>query len=179
MSQTGYYEAELFQKNMCDALKEDAEKNGWNSEHVIGLWDTAVDIELLDEPSANSFVWFHKGKTYSTKAFNVRFSLKKVLVSVLEYGGTFEIPDSEVKTIFVALMILYKLVDIGTIELNEAHAAAVIKCHKLHAMKRPIIEEELLQVPNVTHAIITELDRLGCIELREGYVRLNEEIYVR
>ena len=74
---------------------------------------------------------------------------------------------------------LHKLVDIGTIELNEAHAAAVIKCHKLHAMKRPIIEEELLQVPNVTHAIITELDRLGCIELREGYVRLNEEIYVR
>lgn len=179
MSQTGYYEAELFQKNMCDALKKDAEKNGWNSEQMIGLWDTAVDIELLDEPSTNPFVWSHKGKTYSTKAFNVRFSLKKVLISVLEYGGTFEIPDSEVKTIFVALLMLYKLVDIATVELSEAYAVAIIKCHKLHAMEHPILEEELLQVPNVTHTIITELDRLGCIELRDGYVRLNEEIYIR
>ena len=74
---------------------------------------------------------------------------------------------------------LYKLVDIATVELSEAHAVAIIKCHKLHAMEHPILEEELLQVPNVTHTIITELDRLGCIELRDGYVRLNEEIYIR
>ena len=179
MSQTGYYEAELFQKSMCEALKKDAEKNDWNSDQVIGLWDTAVDIELLDEPNSNSFVWSYKGKTYSTKAFNVRFSLKKVLISILEYGGTFEVPDSEVKTVFVALLMLYKLMDIGTVELSEAHAAAIIKCHELHALEQSVREEELLQVPNVTHAIITELDQLRCIELRDGYVRLNEVIYIR
>ena len=139
MSHTGYYEAELFQKNMCEAWKEVAVKNGWNGKQVIGLWDTAVDVELLDEPSANSFVWSHNGRTYSTKAFNVRFSLKKVLISILEYGGAYE----------------------------------------LHAFEMPIPEEDLLQVPNVTHMVITELEQMGCIELRDGYVRLKEDVYIR
>ena len=71
MSQAGYHDAELFQKNMCEALREDAERNGWDSERLIGLWDTAVDIELLDDPGENLFVWSYKGKVYSTKAFNI------------------------------------------------------------------------------------------------------------
>lgn len=179
MSQTGYLEAEKFQNNMCEVLTEVAKKNNLSIQRTIGLWDTAVDIELLDEPSAHSFVWSYKGATYSTKAFNVRFSLKKVLVSILEYGASFEVPDREVKTVLFVLLMLYKLVDIGTIKLSEAHAAALIKCAELHAFERPVREEELLQVSNVTNAVLTELEKLGCIELVDGNVRLIESIHIQ
>lgn len=178
MSKSGYREAIDFQENMCADLRNEAEKYGLNSERLIGLWDTAVDIELLDEPSANAFVWHHKGKTYSIKAFNIRFSLKKVLVSVLEFGGTMELPDDPVKTVFFALLILYKILDVSTLELCEAHAAALIKCHELRADERPIKEEVLCQFPGVTSGIISELATLGCIQINEGMVRLNEEIYI-
>lgn len=178
VSQAGYLEAEKFQNNMCEMLTEIAEKNNLSIERAIGLWDTAVDIELLDEPSAHSFVWSYRGTTYSTKAFNVRFSLKKVLTSILEYGATFEVPDRAVKTVLFVLFILYKLVDIGTIELNEAHAAALIKCAELHASERPVREEDLLQASNVTNTVLTELEKLGCVELVDGNVRLIDSIHI-
>lgn len=178
VSQTGYFEAEIFQNAMCEALTEVAEKNNLNTDRLIGLWDTAVDIELLDEPSANSFVWSHKGTTYSTKAFNVRFSLKKVLILILEYGGTFAIPDGKVRTVLFALFILYKLFDMSTIELSEAHASALIKCAEFHAFDRPIREEELLLAPNVTYTVISDLEQLGCVELTDGKVRLVESIHI-
>ena len=179
MSQSGYQEAELFQKSMCENLRTEAEKNGWNPEQLIGLWDMAVDIELLDEPDSNPFVWSYKGQTYSTKAFNVRFSLKKVLISILEFGASMELPDSTVKAVFTALVILYKLLDINTVELREEYAVVLIKCHELHADERPIREEELLQLPDVSSETIDKLVLLGCIELEDGFVRLKEEIYIR
>lgn len=179
VSQTGYFEAEKFQNAMCEELKEVAEKYNLNSDRVIGLWDTAVDIELLEEPGANSFVWSHKGKTYSTKAFNVRFSLKKVLLFILEYGGTVGVPEGTVKKVLLALFMLYKLAGMGTIELSEAHAAALIKCAELHAFERPVREEELLRASNVTHAVISDLERLGCVELTDGNVRLIESIFIQ
>jgi len=179
MSQSGYREAELFQENMCEDLRLEAEKYGWNAEQIIGLWDTAVDIELLDDPCSNPFVWSHKGKTYSTKAFNVRFSLKKVLTSILELGAASEMPDSAQKAVFASLLILYNLSDVSTKRLTEAQAAVLIKCYELHASERPISEEILLQLPDVSSKTIDELNSLGCIKLDNGLVWLEEKIFIR
>lgn len=179
MSSSGYLEAVRFQENMCDELRVEAERMGIDRDRLVGLWDTAVDIELLDSPDTNAFVWSHEGKTYSSKAFNVRFSLKKVLVSVLELGGSLELPDTSVKTIFAALLILYKIAEITTIELSEDQAAALIECYRLHADRYPIKEDQLLLVPGVSEATITNLSHIGCVELSEGTVRLQEEIFIR
>lgn len=178
MSKNGYLKAIQFQENMCDDLCEVASKHGLDIDRLIGLWDTAVDINLLDAPGTNSFVWSHKGKTYSSKAFNVRFSLKKILESVLEFGGSFHLPDDPVKTVFVALLILYKLVDMGTQQLSESHAAALIKCYQLRADIKPIQEEILLRIPGVSNATVTELSQLGCIKIFDGLVQLSEAIFI-
>lgn len=179
MSNSGYLEAVRFQQNMCDDLREDADSLGLSSEQLIGLWDTAVDIELLDAPDANAFVWSYRGKTYSSKAFNVRFSLHKVLVSILEFGGSLELPDAARKAVFAALLIFYKIAEISTIELTEDQAIALIECHRLHADIHPIQEDQLLSVPGVSSTTITNLSRIGCIELSEGFVCLQEEIFIR
>lgn len=179
MSKSGYSEAMRFQKDMCDDLLSEAEERGWDSKRLIGLWDMAVDIELLDSPGDNAFVWSHNGNTYSTKAFNVRFSLKKVLTSVLEFGASWEVTDFSTKTILLALLILCKLAEITTIKLSDDHAAALIKCHELHADKSPVIEEELLQQSGVSSAVISELASMGCISIKDGTIQLNEEIYIR
>lgn len=179
MSNAGYSEAIRFQQNMYDDLQIEAEQRGINCDRLIGLWDTVVDIELLDAPSDNAFVWSHQGKTYSTKAFNVCFSLIKVFVSIFELGGSLELPDSPKKTIFAALLILYKLLEVSTLELSEDQAVALLECYKLRANVRPIREEQLLQVPGVSSTTITNLSRIGCIELIEETVQLREEIYIR
>lgn len=104
-----------------------------------------------------------------------------IVSELFEYIATyylFEVPDRAVKTVLFVLFILYKLVDIGTIELNEAHAAALIKCAELHASERPVREEDLLQASNVTNTVLTELEKLGCVELVDGNVRLIESIHI-
>ncbi len=62
MSKSGYQEALRFQENMCNDLQKTAKDYGINYDRLIGLWDTAVDIELLDTPSTNAFVWSYKEK---------------------------------------------------------------------------------------------------------------------
>jgi len=178
MLKPGYDEAIQFQKNKCNDLLEKIKKYGFDNNQVIGLWDTAVDIELLNEPSSTSFVWSYRGKTYSTKAFNVRFCLNKVLKSVLEFGGSFSVPDSKVKTVFTALLILDSLLEISTLELCDDHAKMLIKCHDLQLDIHTISEDELLRVTGMTNTVITDLCKLGCIELSEGMIRLKENIFI-
>lgn len=178
MSKSGYQEALQFQEDLCNDLQKIAETCNVKYDQLMGLWDTAVDIELLDTPSENAFIWSYKEKTYSSKLFNVQFSLKKVLVSVLEFGGTLEIPDASLKTIFTALLILYRIADISTVNLSETHAAVLIRCYELHANTQPISEEILLQVPGSSSVVITELSKLGCIDIVEGMVKLKEKILV-
>ena len=179
MSSSGYLEALRFQQNLSDDLRAEADNLGININQLTGLLDTAVDMELLNEPAENAFIWSYKGKAYSTKAFNVRFSLHKVLVSVLEFGVSPEFPDTSLKAILAVLIILYKLLKISTQELSEEHAAILIECHKQHADVNPIDEEQLLQATSASRAIVTELSRIGCIELNNGNVRLLEEIYIQ
>lgn len=46
------------------------------------------------------------------------------------------------------------------------------------ASERPVCIEELLQASNVTNAVLTELERLGCIEMVDGNVRLIERAFI-
>lgn len=48
MEAPGYTEALEFQKSMCEKLKENAQLLGVDKDLLVGLWDTAVDIEILD-----------------------------------------------------------------------------------------------------------------------------------
>ena len=72
-----YREAELFWGTMRTEITGEAQKRGWDADAVVGLRDTAVDVELLPEPAAAALVWASQGKTYSIKLFNAKFSLKK------------------------------------------------------------------------------------------------------
>lgn len=68
METPGYTEALEFQQSMCKELEEEAQLFGVEKDLLIGLWNTAVDIEFLNSPGASEFVWSHKNKIYSTKA---------------------------------------------------------------------------------------------------------------
>lgn len=46
------------------------------------------------------------------------------------------------------------------------------------ASERPVCIEELLQASNVTNTVLTELEKLGCVELVDGNVRLIESIHI-
>ena len=178
MSKTGYYEALKFQEDMLDKLTKNTQLCHMDRGQLTGLWDMAVDIELLDEPSLNPLVWSYHGKTYSTKAFNVRFSLHKVLVAALEFGSSFTIPDSAIRAVFSALLILLTLLEMCTVKLSEEHARVLIKCQEMKADLNPIYEDELLQATGTTSAVLTDLSQLGCIELNQGTVRINESILI-
>lgn len=179
VSKSGYWESLQFQENMCDSLREEAKQREIDAEKLIGLWNRVVDIELLDEPSTNAFVWSHKGQTYSTKAFNVRFELKKLLLAAAEFGASFEIPDTPVKTVLTALVILYKLAEISTQTLNQEQAEMLIKCCELGAYDKPVMEKDLLRLSNGTSKTVDELRHLGCIALNNGAICLKEQIYIR
>lgn len=179
METPGYTEALKFQQSMCKELEEDAQQLGVEQDLLIGLWDTAVDIEILNAPGANEFVWSYKGKTHSTKAFNVQFALKKVLVFILEFGASFQMPDDPVRTVLTALLILYKLVKIGTVNLNETHANILMKCHQLNAYESPIKEANLLSAVGCTSGCIDDLAQLGCLELIDGNIWLKERVLIQ
>ena len=179
VSKPGYSEAIQFQQNMCDDLLCEADKLGIDSNLVIGLWNTAVDIELLNSPGEHGFVWSYNGKTYSTKAFNVSFSMKKLLMSVLDFGASFQLPDGEIKTVLIALSILYKLIDASTIKLDDLHAQILLKCHLLNAYEHPVPEEVLLEIPGVSSESISALEGMGCIQITDGFITLRERILIR
>lgn len=176
MDRPNYEDINLFWDTMRAEIIEEAQRCGWDRDVAIGLWDTAVDVELLSEPAADSFVWSCKGKTYSTKALNVKYSLRKVLTLILEVGGTISFSENAVRNVFIALWILSRLMDISTVELKNVHSTALIKCYQLHADQRAVSEQELLEDPDITADVLTDLNQLGCIEIRDGLVTLVEDI---
>ena len=178
MEAPGYTDALEFQKSMCERLKGDAQLLGVDKDLLVGLWDTAVDIEILNAPGNNEFIWSHNGKAHSTKAFNIQFALKKILVFILEFGASFQMPDDPVRTVLTALLILYNLVDCSTIDLDKTHANVLIKCHEMDGYNSPIEETDLLEATGCTYACIDELVWLGCLEVQNGSIRLRERIFI-
>ena len=75
--------------------------------------------------------------------------MKKVLMSVLDFGASFQLPDGEIKTVLIALSILCKLIDASTIKLDDLHAQIFLKCHQLNAYEHPVPEEVLLEILGV------------------------------
>ena len=69
-----------------------------------------------------------------------------------------------------------RLMDISTVELKNVHSTALIKCYQLHADQRAVSEQELLEDPDITADVLTDLNQLGCIEIRDGLVTLVEDI---
>lgn len=102
-----------------------------------------------------------------------------MLTSVLEFSASFTIPESKIKAVLSILLILVCLLDITTFKLDTEHAKVLIKCKELKADIHPIREEELLQVTGASNAIVNDLSQLGCIELNQGTIQLNESILIQ
>ena len=179
MKDKGYEGAYLFDKKLCDELKEYALNEGHSQEKVLGIWNTFFAVEVEDDPQ-RGLIWSTNKKTYTTKGFNIRFQLKEVLTAVIENGLSIALTDelSVTSIVRVVLLILLKALQCTTIELTDDMARVLIFCHNRSAYSKQtgIEEDDLLKQVNTDRKTIDKLMELCCIEIDEGVVYLREKV---
>lgn len=172
-----FEDACAFDETICKKITEQAPSLGYDARRLIGLWNMSAQVSADSFGDNHGLVTAIVGKAYSIKGLNVIYNQKVLLESVIEMGLTIAKPGDIVETIRTALYIIYKIALIGTIEIKDVHAELLKACHINKAYAMPIKEDALLaRVPKASSDDITELDRLGCIELVDGYVHLREKV---
>lgn len=162
---------------ICKKITEQAPSLGYDARRLIGLWNMAAQVSADSFRENHGFVTAIAGKVYSIKGLNVIFNQKVLLESVIEMGLTIAKPGDLVETIRTALYLIYKIALAGTIEIEDTHAELLKVCHTKKAYSRPIKEDALLAlVPAASSDDLTDLDRLGCIEIIGGHVHLREKV---
>ena len=116
-------------------------------------------------------------KTVSIKGLNIIYKQEVLLQSIIETGLTIAIPQNKTETIRTALYLIYKIALESTIEIKSIHAELLRECHIRNAYSIPVKEEDLLDlVPGASPNEITELDKMKCIEIINGYIYLRERV---
>lgn len=180
MAGHGYEEAYAFDKAMCDQVRQMAEEEKVSPNQAVGLWDIAVQIDVEGKDKCLSMVWSDGTKTYSTKAVNVFFNLKAVLEAIIEVGLTLVLPKDVLATVRFALLILFKLYKITTVELTDDMAKLLVECHKRNAYKAGVKVSELLDATGVEPAALEKLEELACLHFtaNRDMVVLDEKVLV-
>ena len=75
MNGNGYEEANRCYNQMSEEMRELAVQWGVDPDKLIGLWDIAVQIDVVGKPGAGTLVWKDRDEVYSTKPYNVFFRL--------------------------------------------------------------------------------------------------------
>ena len=172
-----FEDACAFDETICKMITEQAPSLGYDARKLIGLWNMAAQISADSLGENHGLVTTISGKAYSIKGMNVIYNQKVFLESVIEMGLTIAKPGDMIETIRTALYLIYKIALVGTIEIEDTHAELLKVCHTKKAYSRPIKEDTLLAlVSEASNDDITELDRLGCIEIIDGCVHLREKI---
>lgn len=164
-------------ETICKKIIEQSPSLGYDARKLIGLWNMAAQVSADSMGENHGLVTAIAGKAYSIKGLNIIYNQKVLLESVIEMGLTIAKPGDMVETIRTALYLIYKIALVGTIEIEDTHAELLKVCHTKKAYSRPIKEDALLAlVPTASNDDLTKLDRLGCIEIIDGYVHLREKV---
>ena len=178
MNGNGYEEANRCYNQMSEEMRELAVQWGVDPDKLIGLWNAAVQIDVVGRPGAGTLVWRDRDEVYSTKPYNVFFRLKVLLVESVEIGMTVGPSDGPIQTILKGLYILCKLLKVSTVKLNEDQAKLLAACHKQNAYDQGLDEDKLLDSLAITSKTVDELVQLHCIRLEEGKIYLEEKILI-
>ena len=177
---SGYEQALQYDMYMQEQLKLYAISENIDPKKMIGLYNIAVNYEVLDENGAAHEFIHTSGKTggklVSTKPYNLRFRLAASLSAIIETGITLFTPGETIPTIMQLVKIVISLLDESSIELSEEQAKVLLTCYQLKAFHSSVPEEVILQQTASTSKVIDELCRLRCIELIDGNVKLVEEV---
>lgn len=180
MAGNGYEQAYAFDKAMCDQVRQMAKEEKVSPDLAVGLWDVAVQIDVEGNDKCLSMVWSDGTKTYSTKAVNVFFNQKAVLEAIIEFGLTLALPKDIFATVRFALLILFKLYKITTVELTDDMAKLLVECHKRNAYKTGVKVSELLESTGVELAALEKLEELACLHFtaERDMVFLDEKVLI-
>lgn len=179
MANNGYEEAYAFDEAMCSVVRELARENSIPENKAVGLWNILIQIDVVGGMKGCELVWRDKQKTYSTKALNVFYNQKAVLEAVIEFGLSLTLPNDATTAIRFALLILYNLYKISTVELSDDMAKILIECHKKKAYRVGIGKKELVEQTGVSEDELNRLEWLSCVRIDDGKVYLKEKVAIR
>lgn len=179
MSGKGFEEALLLDEIICQKIRAYADKEGYDRNQLIGLWNLSAQISVEAFGDQKGLVTKVIDKPYSIKAANIIYNQRILLKTLLEMGFTLKAAGNTLDTLRTALYIIYKVALVSTVDITDAQAAILIYCHKENAYVRPIEEEQLLKgVPIASRDTIDALNQMGCISIVEGKVQLCERIFL-
>ena len=178
MRGNGYEEAVAYNSTMCAVMRALAQDEGVSPDKMVGLWDIAVQVDVVGDQDMMPLVWSVNGTSYSTKAVNVYFRLKTVLESIIEIGLTLTVPNDTFNTIRLALLILLKLLQSITVELTPEMSRLLMECHKRNAYVSGVEKEELLNKAEASDDTLDTLCSMSCIRLQDNKVFLEERILI-
>lgn len=177
MTDSAFEKACIFDEKVCEKITKQASYWGYDVQKLIGLWNIAAQV-CADSPEMHhGLVATVANKTVSIKGLNIIYKQEVLLQSIIETGLTIAIPQNKTETIRTALYLIYKIALESTIEIKSIHAELLRECHIRNAYSIPIKEEDLLDlVPGASPNEITELDKMKCIEIINGYIYLRERV---
>lgn len=180
MADNGHEEGLKFHDYIKDEVRQLAIAENVNVEKLSGLSDLSIMVDIVGNDVAQEFIWTYNGKKYSTKAFNVYFRIKSMLVAIFEFGLSVSIPANKPEAVKLGLRILMIIAKLTTIELTDDIYEILKICHEKNAYTNGIIEDELLSmVFNATPKTIDTLCNMGCLRLEDGKVFINERILIK
>lgn len=182
----GYEEAYAFDRAMCSQIRKMALDAKVSPAKAVGLWDIAIQRDAYGENKSIqtdkflSFIWSDGTKTYSSKSVNVFFNQKAVLEAIIEFGLTLALPKDALATVRFALLILFKLYKITTLELTDDMAKLLVECHKRNAYKKAVSVSELLEATGVEPAALEKLEELACLHFTDDRdkIILDEKVFI-
>lgn len=177
MSGKGFEEAVLLDEQICQRIREYANREGYDSQRLIGLWNVSAQISVEAFGEQKGFVIGLTDKRYSIKAANIIYNQKVLLQALVEMGLTLNKPGNCIETLRTTLYIIFRVALLASIDISDAQAAVLIYCHKENAYVKPIEEDRLLKdVPGASSSILDDLTKMGCIRIDNGKVQLYERV---
>lgn len=175
--ENGFSAAYALDEEICKRIEEQAKVIGYDIHKLRGLWNVAAQVSTESFGEHMGLVLIGKEKSLTIKGLNIIYNQKALLKEILETGLTITKPSNSIETIRTALYLVFKVAMLSTIEITDIHAKVLAACYKENAYARPIEEKALLTlVPEASSDDLTTLDKMRCIEIVDGYVRLNEGI---
>ena len=179
MKINGLGQAFALENEMHQKIAEFAKREGYNTEQLISIWNLAIQISTEAFDNQRGLVFGFAGKKYSAKGTNIIYNQKELLNTVVELGLTLDKTQGVIETIRTVLYLIYRLWLLASVELTNTQASILYYCHQENAYDYFISEEAILNVVEGANCDeITALSRMGCIEIYEGKIRLQEKVFL-
>lgn len=171
-------------KEVTNRLEPVIKKYDLDKITVESLVRSSIEIEEQSVQPATAVWSLKNGKTYSTKASNIKINLKFALSSVFRLKTTLGQKD-----FWLGLAIIYLIVDLFTMateEIDEILSVVLIAVYRLqHGDKERILEyinricpENLKNDATLGHIeeSLKKLESWGCISCEDGIYMVNETV---